>query len=297
MPNRAGLRNIPPLHCLLAFEAVGRTLSLAKAAGELSVTASAVGQSIAMLEDRVGLQLVRRLAPQVQLTPVGWSYLATVQAFTHRMRDDLCTHFPVGHAQLRISTPQALGRRWLAPRLGRFMRRVPRLDLVVDTTEHFQPLGDGGVDVALRYGAVEDDRHLTVQMWSDQLVAVAAPALAQRCQGLAPHELMRGVPIIDHPSASWRLWLGGDGSDAGDYHASLRCTDLDLGIQAAALGMGVVLSPARLVASALAAGSLVRVTQHAHQAKAYSFVTSRTAAARAPVREFLAWLQAELDEQ
>jgi DNA-binding transcriptional LysR family regulator len=245
----------------------------------------------------VGLKLVRRLAPQAELTPVGWRYLATVQAFTHRMRDDLCTHFPVGHAQLRISTPQALGRLWLAPRLGRFLRRVPRLDLVVDTTEHFQPLVDGGVDVALRYGAVEDDRHLTVQMWSDQLIAAASPALARRCEGLAPCEVLRSVPIIDHPSASWRLWLGGTDSEAADYPVTLRCTDLDLGIRAAALGMGVVLAPARLVASALAAGSLVRVTQHAPQAKSYSFVTSHTKAARAPVREFLAWLQSELDEQ
>jgi LysR family glycine cleavage system transcriptional activator len=295
MPHRAGLRHIPPLHCLLAFEAVGRTLSLAKAAGELNVTPSAVGQSIAMLEDRVGLNLVRRLAPQVALTPVGWRYLATVQSFTHRVRDDLCAHFPVGHAQLRISTPQALGRLWLAPRLGRFLRSVPRLDLVVDTTEHFQTLLDGGVDVALRYGAVEDERHLTVQMWSDHLVAVAAPALAQRCADLAPHELLRGMPIIDHPSASWRYWLDGAGAEGdADYQATLRCTDLDLGIRAAMQGIGLVLAPAKLVATALESGSLVRVTRHAPQAKSYSFVTSHTKAARAPVRAFLAWLQTEL---
>jgi LysR family transcriptional regulator, glycine cleavage system transcriptional activator len=106
---------------------------VSKAAGELRVTASAVAQSIAVIEDRVQMQLVRSLLPVVELTEPGDRYFRSVQAFATQLRDGLFERFPVGRTQLRISASQALSRLWLAPRISEFVGLHPRIDLVLTT--------------------------------------------------------------------------------------------------------------------------------------------------------------------
>jgi DNA-binding transcriptional LysR family regulator len=97
-----GYAGTPPLHCLQAFEAVARHLSLAKASGELRLSAAALGQSIAALEDRLGLKLLRSLTPAVELTEAGRRYFHAVQAFSHQLRDGLHEGFVLGRTQLRV---------------------------------------------------------------------------------------------------------------------------------------------------------------------------------------------------
>ncbi|MGJ5620710.1 LysR family transcriptional regulator [Sulfitobacter sp. MF3-043] len=48
------MRRIPPLNSIKAFDAVSRNGNISKAAAELSVSASAVSQQIATLEDWMG---------------------------------------------------------------------------------------------------------------------------------------------------------------------------------------------------------------------------------------------------
>lgn len=285
-----GVRHLPPLHCLLAFEAAARTASLAKAAGELRVTASALTQSIATLEERLGLKLVRALVPAVELTGTGQQYFRAVQGFVYRLRDGVFERFPAGRTQLRVSASQALSRLWLAPRLGAFVQRHPRIDLVVTTTERLESLKGGGVDVALRYGGDEDDELVCTPLWVDTLVAVAAPALAARAEGLSPPALARTLPLVDHPVSSWRRWLGELADAAPPPQPRLRCTDLQLAIEAAAQGLGVTISPLRVLSRRLVAGELRLVSSRRVPDKAYRAITSREQSQRVVVQAFVGWL-------
>ena len=289
--------SVPPLHCLLAFEAAARNLSLSKAAGELRVTESAVSQSIALLEDRLRLQLIRRLSPVVDLTEAGQRYFEFVQVFAHRLRDGLYERFPVGRTQLRVTAPQAFSRLWLAPRLGNFVRAHPRIDLILTSTERFQALLGGGVDIGLRYGGVVDERLSEVTLWTDRLIVVGAPRFAAVAAGLSPAELARAFPIIEHPSSSWRLWLAGWEVPNLTVRPLLVCSDLHLAIEAAVEGLGLVVSPARIVQARVAAGRLFRMSPHSVEARPYRAVVSREQSERAPVQAFLTWLSTEVASQ
>ncbi len=286
----------PPLHCLQAFEAAARHLSLAKAAGELRLSGAALGQSIATLEDRLGLKLVRSLSPAVELTDAGERYFHAVQAFSHRLRDGLHERFPVGRAQLRVTASQALSRLWLAPRLHLFTRRHPRIDLIITSTDRFEAVKGGGVDVGLRYGGVLDDEMEVVPLWSDRFIAAAHPDLAQNADGMSAAELARRLPLIDHPVSSWRTWLGAIDPSLADVSPRLTCNDLHLAIEAACQGIGVVIAPERVLAGKLAGGALRRLTDHSVPAKAYHAVLWRARADRPPVRAFVAWLREQSDE-
>lgn len=289
------LLNPPPLHSLLAFEAAARSLSLAKAAGELRITPSALAQAIALLEDRVGLQLVRVLSPTVELTEVGQRYSRAVQQFTHGLRDGLHQRLPDRRAQLRITASQALARLWLAPRLGGFVRAHPRIELVLASTAQIQTIGHGGVDIGLRYGQADDDRLLATTLWTDRLVAAGAPRLAPH--PLSPSELGRRMPLIDHAVARWSPWLAAADALPSDLRPALVCSDLHLAIEAACQGIGFVLAPSRMLERKLERGELRIASRHDIAARPYQAVVAREQAARPPVRAFLQWLLSEVAAQ
>lgn len=71
------LRHIPPIQCLLTFEAVARLRNTGRAADELCVTPSAVSQRIRQLEAHAGFKLFGR--SDFSLTADGAAYLANVR--------------------------------------------------------------------------------------------------------------------------------------------------------------------------------------------------------------------------
>lgn len=290
-PRGAALRGPPPLHCIQAFEAVARHLSLAKAAGELSLSGAALAQSIAALEGRLGVKLVCGLSPRVELTQAGERYFHAVQAFANQLRDGLYERFPVGRARLQVTASQALARLWLAPRLGQFARRHPRIDVVLTSTAQLQSLKAGGVDVGLRYGGSIDEDLLAVPLWTDRHIAAGSPALAARAAGLSPAALARSLPLVEHPVASWRHWLGAIDPALASVDPLLTCNDLHLAIEAACQSLGLVIAPSRLLAGKIADGQLCRVSAHATEGKAYQAVLWRERAGRPALRAFLGWLE------
>lgn len=56
----AGLRRIPPIQCLLTFEALARLRSVTQTADELCVTPSAVSHRVKQLEQILGTRLFGR---------------------------------------------------------------------------------------------------------------------------------------------------------------------------------------------------------------------------------------------
>ena len=71
------LQHIPPIQCLLTFEAVARLRHAGRAADELCVTPSAVSHRIRQLESHVGIKLFGR--SDFSLTADGAAYLANVR--------------------------------------------------------------------------------------------------------------------------------------------------------------------------------------------------------------------------
>ena len=249
-----------------------------------------MAQSIAMLEDRLGLKLVRSLSPSVELTGTGEKYFHAVQVFTHRLRDGVYEQFPTGATQLRVTASQALARLWLAPRISSFTERHPRIDLILTCTERLQSIKAGGVDVGLRYGGAVDEDLIVIPLWTDQLVAAGAPALAARTAGMSPAEISVAFPLVDHPVASWRHWLGAIDPTLPHIRPGLTCTDLHLAIEAACQGLGLVVAPSRILADKVARGQLRFISTHSVPSRPYQAVLWREQAHRPPLLAFVQWL-------
>ena len=78
-------RRLPPLNAVRAFEAAARHLSFTRAADELNVTQAAVSHQVKGLEDRLGVQLFRRLNRGLLLTDAGGLYLRELEDILDRL--------------------------------------------------------------------------------------------------------------------------------------------------------------------------------------------------------------------
>jgi LysR family glycine cleavage system transcriptional activator len=72
-------RFIPPIGCLVAFEAAARHGSFTRAAEELSLTQGAISRQIGQLEGQLGVVLFQRVRQRVALTPAGRHYANCVR--------------------------------------------------------------------------------------------------------------------------------------------------------------------------------------------------------------------------
>ena len=76
----AGELRFPSIDGLRAFEASARLGSYERAAGELAITASAVGKRVATVEALLGQPLFARQGHALALTAVGREYLEQVRS-------------------------------------------------------------------------------------------------------------------------------------------------------------------------------------------------------------------------
>ncbi len=162
------------------YLAVARHGSLSAAAGRLEVNHSTISRRLAAFETQLGVQLFDRLPNGTRLTRAGREILDTA----HRIEADMAAIeqrlgdrdlSPTG--LLRVTAPEALVTRVLAPRVAEFNRRYPDIELGLIAADEPLSLYRREADVALR--------------------AAALPTRRQRVRALTR---LPGVPLAARPS-------------------------------------------------------------------------------------------------
>src|SRR5580704_13650787 len=122
--------HLPPLGTFQGFEAAARNLSFTKAAGELFITQSAVSRQIRTLEDHLGVALFDRRPRALALTDKGQELYRIATDVLERLQ--VATDHIKAQSQTRqisITTTTGFASLWLIPRLQRFTRRHPDIDV------------------------------------------------------------------------------------------------------------------------------------------------------------------------
>jgi LysR family transcriptional regulator, glycine cleavage system transcriptional activator len=289
-------RHLPPLNTLRSFEAAARFASFSKAADELHVTHGAVSRSIAQLEDFLGLKLFQRKTRQVLLTPAGAVYAARVREALDRLagatlaltRDD-----DKGH--LSVSTFPSFAAKWLVPRLFRFRRAHPGIDMRLETTERLTDFDADGIDIAVRFGRGNYPGLTTALLLREEVFPACSPRLVEGTHPLRePDDLALHTLIHDDFPIDWAGWLRMAGVSSVDAHRGPVFSSSVLAMQAAVQGDGVVLARSGLAADDLAAGRLVKPFDLSMPSDfAYYAVCPPRALERKRVKAFRDWLLSE----
>jgi len=119
-------------------------------------------------------------------------------------------------------------------------------------------------DCALLFGSGPWRDKEAVPLLMEEVVPMAAPALADRCAGLSPDMLLAGGPLIHLVDAEdrwfdWRDWKEMYAPNGPEMDRSVSVSNYGLAIHQAVRGDGVVLAWSGLMAELRESGALVIV--------------------------------------
>jgi LysR family glycine cleavage system transcriptional activator len=293
-----------PLSSLRVFAAVGRLLSITRAADELEVTPAAVSHHIKTLEKFVGTALVRRERNKIALTSAGKQYLVQVSdgllLLSNATRSMKAAK---DHHIIRVACPPSLAVLWLIERVGRFM--VEHKDIVVAVTSAPNPpaMLDNTFDVAFWYGqGVVPGMELAPLGASNRLFPICHRQLVEN-EPLSITDLPRFC-LLDasddsyydkmQPRLGWRAWLRAAGLPEGAATRFLQFTPHFLMHRAVAAKLGVGLSRTLLAVDALGTREIVMpFGRGLLQPSNYHLLYSPLIAKRKEVQMFRDWILAE----
>ena len=259
---------IPPIQCLVTFEALARLRSVSQAAEELCVTPSAVSHRVRQLEELLGTKLFGRA--DFSLTTEGSEYLAHVREGLAVLERFPGKDTAQGKRKLRVAVTPTFARSILMPRLRGFIDAYPEIDLTLQVSIPLLDVVAEDADLMIRFGTgrYADVEH--VCLMTDDVTPLAAPHYIREHGPFDSIEELQGARLLKSPLEPWRTWFLAHGADSGEPAEGSSFNDIGLMCDAAAQGLGIALVRLKLGAPWLERGSLERVSArsvpspHAH---------------------------------
>ena len=259
---------IPPIQCLLTFEALARLRSVTQTGEELNVTPSAVSHRVKQLEQILGTKLFGRA--DFSLTTEGSEYLAHV-----REGLGILQRFPGGAAapgkrKLKLAVTPTFARSILMPRLRQFTEAYPEIDLTLQVSIPLLDVVAEDADLTVRFGTgrYADVEHIC--LLKDEVTPLASPAYIRENGPFDAVEDLQRAALLRSPLEPWRTWFAAHELDWPEPFDGSSFNDIGLMCDAAAQGLGVALVRLKLGAPWIENGSLERLSErsipspHAH---------------------------------
>jgi DNA-binding transcriptional LysR family regulator len=260
------LARLSQLDLLRGFVAVGRRMSITLAADDLSLTQSAISRQVLALEARLKVKLFVRGHRAIRFTAEGERLFRVADPALQQLQDAIGA-LGAARERLPVTLTASIGTTalWLLPRLTRFQRRHPDIDLRVAAHNKVLDLRTEGVDLAIRYCSPKAAPAGAIRLFGETVVPVAHPSLKIASlggkAGVASHVLLE----FDDPTRPWLQWAG---RTAAKPRGILRFNQYDQVIQAALAGQGIALGRVALIAPMLEDGRLVAIDAAANTREA-----------------------------
>lgn len=298
------LARLPPLTSLRAFVATARHLSFTRAADELHVTSAAIGQQIRLLEDYIGQALFLRNRGQLELTETGLTLMPGLTDAFDRVLDTMARLTVASDAApIRVSVAPSFASKWLVPRLTALRKRAPGLEVLIDASVKLVDPARDDTDCVIRYGLGAYPGLAVDKLFSEAVLPVCSPELADQYGLFRGPDALLGVPLLhedgperDTSCPEWSTWLRGNGVDLRVGDPGMRFNQSSLVLDAAMAGQGVGLGKLRLIEADLASGRLVSPFGAPQPVEfSYYFAATPAKARLARVGLFRDWLLAEAE--
>lgn len=282
-----------PLNALRAFEAAARHLNFTRAAIELCVSQGAVSHQVAQLERRLGTRLFHRLPRGLALTDEGHALVPVVADAFDRVAATLDQYADGRFREaLKVGVVGTFATGWLLPRLDRFARAHPAIDLRISTNNNRVDLAGEALDYAIRFGDGAWHGTHAEPLLAAPMAPVCAPAIAARLK--TPADLVHERLLRSYRADEWTLWFGAAGVPAPVLRGPVFDSSA-LMASAAAAGLGVALAPPSMFARELAAETLVQPFAITIDAGRYWLTRLMSRGESDAMQRFRNWLATEIE--
>lgn len=291
------MRLTVPLNALRAFEAAARHLSIKDAAGEIGVTPSAVSHQLRILEELLGVELMRRVGPRLELTETGRVLAPELTVGFSRIIEavgSLKNERKVG--PLRLSMLPTFAVHWLSPRLTSYPFARAGFELLISTTQAAVDLSAGVADAAVRHGRGVWPGVVAELLFEETVGLLGRADGASRDEADAREAISRAnLFLSQHRRENFERW--NETLPGGPIKpAAITIVDsAGLGLKAAIDGAGLTLAGLEIAGWDISAGRLAPLLGHRVPAHGGYYLCYPPALERdRRIRNVRAWMHAEV---
>ena len=293
-------RNIPPLNPLHVFVVAAKTGNFTAAAEALGVTPSAVSRQIAVLEGYLDTRLFHRGVHSNTLTETGSTYFRQIApAFdiislaTQTIQDSRST------SPLKVRVLSTFGMRFLIPRLPEFRAKHPSVHLSIDTGFAPADFSRADVDISIQMGDGNWPGTQGHLLFQNHVQPVCGGRLAASASTISSVEQLAKMPLLysrNRPD-DWSAWLRARGEQPSALASAemIEFSNSLLMYQAAMDGVGISLGQFPILSHDVELGRIVPLLGPPVAQEAYYAVWRAGAEPNRKMRQFLAWLQKEVE--
>ncbi len=251
------------------FIAVAETGSFTAASQRLQISTAQVSRMVSALEKRLSSTLFYRTTRRVSLTEEGKTYYHhSKQALEGLELAELALgqRNDVPRGKLKVTAPHTYGELQVAPLLNDFVTLYPEIELEYELTNKQLDLIEGGYDLAIRVGHLENSSFIAKQLGSRRLFVCASP------EYLAIHNHPHSLSELKHHNCIlgtleyWRFEENGIERNIR-VHGNLRCNSGPALLDAALKGIGLVQLPDYYLKDAIRDGKLITLLEKSQSAQ------------------------------
>lgn len=283
------------------FVKVAEIRSFTEAGRLLGISSSAVGKSIARIEERLKVRLFHRSTRSITLTTEGALFLDRCRRIlleVEAAESELSNAVRSPNGKLRISVPQLTG--FLMPVLESFIAKHPEIELDIDLSDRMVDVIEEGFDIVVRTGDQPDSRLISRGLGTFPQVLVGSPSYFKtRGVPMHPTELAEHACLLHRFRGSGRLEQWPLRYDGEKSLPQLPIAAISNTIEAvsylAQKGRGIALVPIFMVRDALDRGELVTVLDdYIDQVVTVSMLWPETRYTSPKLRAFIDYLSEKL---
>jgi LysR family glycine cleavage system transcriptional activator len=282
------------LRSLQYFEAVARHGSVKAAADEVGVSASAISHQLRELTKMLGEELVEKSGRGIVLTLAGRALACRLAATFEDLEAIISDVVGDKPKFLRLAVCSSFGPAWLAPRLPRFSKACPDVELELRLYSHDPEQTHAIADAIVTANPVKAG-YDSIPLFDEMLVAVQKPA-SRAALITDKHRLITTDILPEELGQDWTRYFASTGTPReklarGDW---IRCTHYLLALELAKSGQGAALVPDFLAEEALAQGSLAYLDRRrVPSGRSYHLCFKAARSMDAEIRLLANWMKAE----
>jgi LysR family glycine cleavage system transcriptional activator len=284
-----------PLAALRTFEAAARLQSFKQAALELSVTPATVSNQIRKLERDWGCQLFVRKTRQLVLTDSGRSLAQTVSRAFDDIQSEIAAYVTLPKKTVALAVGPIYASRWLIPRLNRFRRQHPEIELVLHHGPRITGAESMSTDVAVDWGVGDWSGLESTHLLNIRYLPVLSPLLAKQQGGLKkPADLAHFTILHQFDRSEWHAWLQLAEIPDLEFVDETVILDSNVIVQAAIDGQGVALGTFPFIQAEVDNGRLIcPLDITLEPTRSYHLLTRPGARKNAEIAIVCNWLEEE----
>jgi DNA-binding transcriptional LysR family regulator len=284
-----------------AFVRVIETGSFSGAARQLRVGQPAISKTVAQLEERLGVRLLLRSTHGLTPTEAGQSFYEHAKRSIEEADEADQVARGAGtnlSGRLRVCAAVTFARLHVIPRLPIFLAQHPALEIDVVLDDYNVDLIEGGIDVALRMGTLQDSSLMARKIADGPRVVLGTPAYFESAgEPAVPEDLLEHQAVIYERRGGGAVWTFRQGATEASVTVKgrVRVTAAEGVREAVFAGLGLVITSEWMFAPELQSG-IVRAVLRDWTLPPIAlwtvFPTGRRASAKA--RAFAAFIEGEL---